>query len=77
VTLHFAEVRYQEPGRRNFDVYLSGKPFLTQYEPFEAGFARAARKACRVDIREGLLEIRFVAGKDCPEISALEIETAE
>ncbi len=75
ITLHFAEIYYQEPGRRIFDVLLEGNRVLDHYDLYSAqGFATAETRSYELAIQDGLLEIEFQFRVEYPKLSAIEIE---
>ena len=80
VRLHFAELDYNEPGKRRMDVPINGKPKLKDFDIFKA--AGAMRKAVVQDITgimpddEGVIEVDpkpAAGGKDTPAICGIEI----
>jgi hypothetical protein len=76
VTLHFAEIYHQEPGKRLFDVLLEGKAVLENYDPGAKGFATADVRSFEVEVTDGLLEIGVRRLLDYPKFSAIEVEPA-
>jgi serine/threonine protein kinase/Tfp pilus assembly protein PilF len=78
VRLHFAEIWYEEPGKRVFDVAIEGKMRLEGYEPCRAGFATAEVKAWDdIVVEDGVLDIEFVHRVDNPKIAAIEIHRSD
>ncbi|MBI4601196.1 MAG: PQQ-binding-like beta-propeller repeat protein [Planctomycetes bacterium] len=78
LTLHFAEVYFQEPGMRRFDVRVEGAKFLDDYDPRErVGFAAADRQSHDVDVTDGVLDIEFVPRVENPKVSAIEVRPVE
>jgi len=80
VRLHFAELDYNAPGKRQMDVQINGKPKLKDFDVFKA--AGAMRKAVVREITgvvpddEGNIDVdpKSAAGvKDTPAISGIEI----
>jgi hypothetical protein len=74
VTLHFAEVYFQRPGARVFDVSIEGRRVLEGFEPLAAGFAAAVVKSFEVEAVDGLLVVELEGRTGEPKLSALEIE---
>jgi tetratricopeptide (TPR) repeat protein len=78
VTLHFAELAFQAPGRRSFDVHLEGTEVLKDHDLVAArGYAVAEIQTFRTDVGDGILDIEFVRRIDNPCVSAIEIERLE
>ena len=73
VTLHFADLRYKNPGHRLFHVHIEGKNVLPNYEPNRNGHATVETEEIEVEVDDGILEIRFEEVKAEAMISALEI----
>ncbi len=73
VTLHFAEIYFQEEGRREFSVLLENEKVLEKYQPKLAAAETHSFENIQVD--DGKLDIDFVHGaRDNPSIAAIEIE---
>lgn len=74
--LHFAEIYWQEPGRRYFDVSVNGRPLLERMDVRAAGgsdhIASVRELFVRADAR-GYLNIRLTARRDNAVINALEV----
>jgi serine/threonine protein kinase/Tfp pilus assembly protein PilF len=77
VALHFAEVWFGAAGLRSFDIFIEKQTVITNYEPFESGFAVAAVEDFTVSVEDDLLEIEFVPRVGNPMISAIEIQPVE
>ncbi len=82
IRLHFAELDYNEPGKRQMDININGKPKLKNFDVFKT--AGAMRKAVVQEITgvtpddEGNIEVdpKPAAGtKDTPAINGIEIFT--
>lgn len=76
ITLHFAEIWYQEEGKRVFDIFLEGQPVFEDYQ-IPTGFAAAHEESAEVEVKDGLLNLDFRAKLDNPKISAIEIGAAD
>ena len=74
LTLHFAEIYFDEPGKRRFDVRVEDKVVLGDYELCDGAVSTACRQLVDTSVKDGLLEIGFVAGVGYPKLSAIEIE---
>jgi hypothetical protein len=77
VTLHFAETRILEAGKRRFGVRLEGQDVLTDFEVISDGFRTASQKSFEVAVPDGFLDIEFVRVLQHPFISAYEVERAD
>jgi WD40 repeat protein len=77
VSLHFAEIRSQEPGSRVFGAVLERQVVLESYEPLRAGFAAAETYSFESEVRDGFLDLDFLAERGDPMISAIGIERRE
>ena len=53
---------------------LEGKVALRDHEPIAAGFATAWKKAFRVEVRDGFLDVELVPVVENPSITGLEVE---
>jgi len=71
VGLHFAETRFQEPGKRRFDVLVEGRKVLSDYGP---PIDRADVRALEATVDDGRLDLEFVHRPDDPQVSAIAIE---
>jgi serine/threonine protein kinase/Tfp pilus assembly protein PilF len=76
VTLHFAEIHFQELGKRIFDVHVEGTECLRAHEPIAAGAKTPGLELCEVEVADGSLDIAFLPQAEFPKISAIEIEAA-
>ena len=76
VKLHFAETfeGIQGPGERVFSFDVEGKAF-TNFDPFAkaGGFAKAYVETVPVQIADGVLNIKFTAQVENPQVCAIEI----
>ena len=77
VTLHFAEIYAGATKRRFFDIVLEGQTRLDDYEPGAIGIATADQKKFVVEVRDGFLDLDFIARQEFPKISAIAIVPAE
>jgi hypothetical protein len=88
VRLHFAEMYFNRPGIRVFDVSIEGRKVLESYDACTAaGFATADVRSFDTDVTDGLLEVLFTQPQknlgyvpyqlDAPSIAALEVERIE
>jgi hypothetical protein len=67
VTLHFAELAFQAPGRRSFDVHPEGTEKLKDHDLVaERGYAVAEIRSFRTDVGDGTLDIEFVRRSTTP-----------
>lgn len=77
VTLRMAEDFYNAAGKRVFDVEAEGSPVAQGVDIFAAvGKAAAHDVSFRVQVDDGVLDLRFVARKDLPLVSAIEVVEA-
>lgn len=78
VKLHFAEIYWNKPNRRKFDVVIHGEPVLVNYDIADGLGAYAADvRQFVTEVVAGELEIEFLHADpilDNPKISAIEIE---
>jgi serine/threonine protein kinase/WD40 repeat protein len=77
VSLHFAEIRSKNPGGRVFGATIERKVVLESHELLRAGFAAAEVKSFDVEVRDGFLDLDFLAEQADPMISAIAIERRE
>lgn len=74
VKLHFAEVYWNEPGKRVFDVFLEGNEVLTNYDIFAvAGKDTAVVEEFDIFVTDGLLNIDFNTDVNAAKINAIEV----
>jgi hypothetical protein len=77
VRLHFAEIYYDAPGSRRFDVLLNGSPVLTNFDVFaEAGgkFRALVKQFSIVADTTGTITVQFSKGTaDWPKCSGVEL----
>jgi len=75
VTLKFAEIYFNSPGARVFDVTINGSRVLTSFDIVaQAGAAwRAVDRSFPVTVTNGQIAIQAVAQVDNPQINAIEI----
>ncbi|MEO6932912.1 MAG: malectin domain-containing carbohydrate-binding protein, partial [Chitinophagaceae bacterium] len=82
VILHFAEVFFNAPNLRVFDVSMEGKRVLDDYDIWKkAGLNTATTETVPIIVTDGTLNINFSAldadgGINNPKVSAIEILTA-
>jgi hypothetical protein len=74
VTLHFAEIYFNFPGKRVFDVSVENRVLLDRYDPCVKGFATADEMTFKVEVADGFLDIMFRPIADSPKISGIEIK---
>ncbi|MBN2092307.1 T9SS type A sorting domain-containing protein, partial [candidate division KSB1 bacterium] len=78
ITLHFAEIYFKSAGMRIFDVFLENSLILDDYDIFrEVGANIATQKHFETKITDGNLDLNFLATKDDPKLSAIEITAIE
>ena len=74
MTLHFAEIAYEDPARRVFRVAVEGRSESEDIDAGVDGPDRAMRKEFKgVDVRDGFLDIDFVPKVGDPMVSGIEI----
>jgi hypothetical protein len=73
----YAETAFKKPGSRVFGALLERRVVLESYEPRRAGFATAEVKSFDVEVRDGFLDLDFLAERADPTISAIAIERRE
>lgn len=74
VTLYFAELFFDAPGKRVFDVTLEGQTVMQDFDIFaEAGAATAIRKSFNVSVSDGTLNIAGIASVNNAKFSAIKI----
>lgn len=78
VTLHFAEIFYDNAGARQFDVTLEDSLVLDNLDIYaEAGPDAALVYTFEVEVDDRILDIEFGKEVDQPKISAIEVVTAK
>ncbi|MEO5997901.1 MAG: malectin domain-containing carbohydrate-binding protein [Chitinophagaceae bacterium] len=83
VTLHFAEIYWNGPAKRKFDVTIEGELKLDNYDIFaRAGAFTAITEIFPITVTDGVLDILFdaaapIGGVDRPKICGIEIVNAE
>ncbi|WP_210116130.1 malectin domain-containing carbohydrate-binding protein [Hymenobacter wooponensis] len=83
VVLHFAELYWNEAGKRLFDLNLENTTVLDNYDIFaKAGVNTAISETFTVTVTDGLLNLDLsslpqVGGRDSPKLSALEVRPLE
>jgi len=74
VILHFAEIYYNSPGIRVFDVSLEGNPVIKNYDIYaEQGHDVAVTKNFQVNVADNRLDVDFTSSRDAAKISAIEV----
>lgn len=74
VVLHFAEIYYNQSGRRIFNVVIEGTTVLDDYDIFdEVGHDVAVQHSYAVNVSDGILDIEFSASSDAAKIFAIEV----
>jgi hypothetical protein len=78
ITLHFAEIYFNQPGRRVFDVSAEDELILDNFDVYsEAGGKNiAVEKTFTVEVNDGTLDLDFLAEVNNAKISAVEIKPA-
>lgn len=78
IKLHFAEIYWNKPNRRKFDVHIQGEPVLVNYDIADGlGAYKADVRQFVAEVIGGDLQIEFLHADpilDNPKISAIEIE---
>lgn len=74
VILHFAEVFFQLPGSRVFDVWVEGSLVVDSLDVFdEVGYKTPLELPVVTQVSDGSLTIEFVAIVENPKVSGIEI----
>jgi hypothetical protein len=74
VSLYFAEIYFESPGMRVFDVIVEGDTLIRDLDIFaEAGHDMALIKSFQVTVADSQLNIGFVSVIEDPKIAAIEI----
>ncbi|UOQ69176.1 CARDB domain-containing protein [Hymenobacter volaticus] len=77
VKLHFAEIYWNAPGQRVFDVMAEGTHMLQAYDIVQkVGPLTATTESFAVTVNDGVLSLAFVPGAggvDQPKVSAIEV----
>jgi hypothetical protein len=74
VSLHFAELVFDQPGKRVFDVSAEGAPKVSGLDVVnEAGYAGAHIETFETDVNDGTLNLAFGRVVEDPMISAIEV----
>ena len=78
VALHFAEIYWEAPGQRIFDVFIEGSRVLDRYDICAAVGCNTAHILTfpGVQVKDGQLNIDFVTVKDNAKISAISITSS-
>ena len=78
VTLHFAEIFFDESGKRVFDVTLEDQLVLDDFDIYaQAGDKDIAlERTFNVDVTDELINLNFLSSVDLAKVSAIEIEPA-
>ena len=76
VTLMFAEIYWDEPGTRVFNVSIEGEQVLSNMDIYaEVGKNTANNKTFEVTITDGKINIDFITITDNAKISAIKVES--
>ena len=78
VTLHFAEIFFNQSGKRVFDVSLEDQLILDDFDIYaQAGGKNIAlERTFNVNVSDGSLDLDFLSSVDLAKISAIEIEAS-
>jgi len=72
--LHFAEIWFQTAGARIFDIAAEGAKMFSGLDMVSrAGYLSAFAMSAEVRLRDGVLDLDFLPGKDNPKVAAIEI----
>ncbi len=76
VTLHFAEIYFNQSGKRVFDVTLEDQLVLDDFDIYDQAGGKdiALEKTFNVNVNDGSLDLDFLSSVDLAKISAIEIE---
>ena len=75
VTLHFAEIYFNEPNKRIFDVRIEDNLVLKNFHLFEAGgHDYAITKTINIAVRDNQLNISFIKSIEEPTISGIQVK---
>ena len=79
VTLKFAEVYFDQPGKRVFDVKLEDQLVLDDFDLVAAAGGKniALDRTFTVDVNDGVLDLDFLASVERAKISGIEIEPVD
>ena len=75
VRLMFAEIYFNAPGARVFNVTINDVPVLTKFDPYAkaAGANRAIDREFTVDVKDGRVKIQFTPIAQDPLVNAIEL----
>jgi hypothetical protein len=75
VNLKFAEIYFNAPGQRIFNIVINGQIVATNFDPYTAagGPFKAVDRSYTVDVTNGSVTIQLVPVISNPKISAIEI----
>ncbi|MDJ0594116.1 MAG: malectin domain-containing carbohydrate-binding protein [Pleurocapsa sp. MO_226.B13] len=78
VTLHFAEIFFNQSGKRVFDVTLEDQLVLDDFDIYAqtGGKDIALERTFNVDVTDELINLNFLSSVDLAKVSAIEIEPA-
>ena len=78
VTLHFAEVFFNQSGKRVFDVYAEDKQIFDNFDIYDQAGGKniALAKTFTIGVSDGTLDLDFLAEVDNAKISAIEVRPA-
>lgn len=76
LTLMYSETYWTAPGQRIFDSFAEAHPVIAQLDILaRVGMNRALNLQLPVEVRDGALDLSFIASADKPKLSALRLET--
>jgi hypothetical protein len=73
IVLHFAEIYFQPPDRRVFDVLAEDRLVIDNYDTLAKGFATADSQSFETRVDDGLLNLEFRSVIENPKVSGIEI----
>jgi hypothetical protein len=78
VTLKFAEIYFNAPGQRIFNISVNGTQVETSFDPFAAAGAsnKAVDRTYAVNVTNGAIDIQFASITDNAKVSAIQILAA-
>ena len=79
VTLHFAEIFFNQSGKRVFDVTLEDQLVLDDFDIYDqaGGKDLALEKTFNVNVNDGSIDLDFLSSVDLAKISAIEISASD
>ncbi|MEM8901911.1 MAG: malectin domain-containing carbohydrate-binding protein, partial [Bacteroidota bacterium] len=75
IVLHFAEVYWQDAGKRQFDVSVEGDDYFSAYDIYQqyGGNSVAVEVLNGIMVADGVLNLNFLSRKHMAKISAIEV----